>query len=141
MKLMGIDYGRRRIGIAVTDTTGTCIRGCDTIDRKKCTDSVEAVRRVVVAEEPGSLVIGLPLGARDQETLLSREIRDFAHQMRACTGLEIHLVDESFTSQLAKEMIRFRKKKERRRKENVDRIAACLILDAYQKERQCGPHP
>jgi putative holliday junction resolvase len=138
MKLIGLDYGRRRIGVATTDETGEFIRGLPTIDRKICSDYISTVCDVIRAENPGRIIIGLPFDSRDAETSMSLEIRDFARNLAKAVSVPVEFIDESLTSLRAHDIIRMRKKKQRRAKENVDRIAACLILEAYQQEIKCG---
>jgi len=138
MKLLGIDYGRRRIGVAATDVTGEYIRGCATIDRKKCPDPISALTEVIAAESPDALVFGIPLGPNDEETAMSREIRTFAGELTDAAQLTIpvHFIDESFSSVKAQQILRFQKKKQRRNKQNIDRIAACSILESFQRQQQ-----
>jgi len=133
MKLIGVDYGRRRIGLAVTDETRTLVRGLATIDRKKYPDCRAAVNAVIVAEKADAIVFGLPLDADDGETTMSAEVRKFAEGFSA---LPVHFVDESLTSIKAAELIRFHKKKVRRDKATTDRVAACLILEEFIKENK-----
>ena len=138
MKLLGIDYGKRRIGIAATDETGEFIRGCATIDRKKCSDPISALKDIIAEESPGTLVFGIPLGPNDEETAMSQEIRAFARQLSDAAHLKIpmHFIDESFSSVRAQEILRFQKKKKRRNKNNIDRLAACSILESFQRQQQ-----
>ena len=138
MKLLGIDYGRRRIGVAATDETGVCIRGCETIDRKKCSDTISALIDIITKESPGAIVFGVPLGPEDKETAMSEEIRAFARQLTGSAHLKIpiHFIDESYSSIQAGQLLRLRKKKQRRNKQNVDRIAACFILESFQRQQQ-----
>jgi putative Holliday junction resolvase len=138
MKLLGIDYGRRRIGIAATDETGECIHGCTTLDLKKITNPVLALAEIITQESPDALIFGLPLGPRDEETNMSREIRAFTKRLieEAHLKVPIHFVDESFSSVEAQRQLLFKKKKYRRNKKNVDLFAACNILESFQKEQQ-----
>jgi putative Holliday junction resolvase len=137
MKLIGLDYGRRRIGMAVTDETGKFIRSLPTIDRNTIGgDCLKVLCDIVGQEAPGCVVIGVPLDRNDEETTMSREIRVFAEKLSKATSVSVAFVDESLTSRRAYDIIRMRKKKHRRAKENIDRIAACLILEAFQREKQ-----
>jgi putative holliday junction resolvase len=136
MKLIGIDYGRRRIGLAVTDETGTVVRGLMTIDRKKNPDCRAALAAAIAAERPEAMVFGLPLDAGDGETAMSAEVRAFAAAIEKDTRLPVYFVDESLTSKKAAELMMFRKKKVRRDKSTTDRIAACLILEEFLKENR-----
>ncbi len=134
MKLMGVDYGRRRIGVAITDETGTAIRGLATINRAKSADSVSALVALIHEQNPATVVFGVPLGPDDEETSMSREARSFASRLSVHIKQPIHFVDESYSSLQAEELLRFRKKKHRQDKAATDRLAACLILEQYQRE-------
>jgi putative Holliday junction resolvase len=138
MKLIGLDYGRRRVGLAVTDETGEFIRSLPTIDRAARGDRIKALCEVIDREKPQRIVVGLPLDPRDEETAMSHEIRGFAATLEKACSLPVEFVDESLTSRRAYDIIRVRRKKHRRAKENIDRIAACLILEAFVREKQCG---
>jgi len=131
MKLMGIDYGRRRIGVAVSDDGGTLARSAGIVDRKTHPNGVDELIRIISAETPAALVFGLPLGGDDEETAMSKEAREFANAVGQRVNLPIHFIDESFTSKRASELMMHRKKKARRDKSLSDRIAACLILQEY----------
>ncbi len=134
MKLIGIDYGRRRIGCAITDDSGMHVRGLPTIDRKKYPQTLLPILEIVARELPHAIVVGLPLGGDDEETLMSAEVRAFAEGLRKKTALPLYYIDESMSSREAASLLRFRKKKDRRNKEAVDRIAACIILENFLRE-------
>ncbi len=138
MKLLGIDYGRRRIGIAATDETGSAIRGCETIDQKKYPDPIFALTRIINEESPEALVFGVPLGPQDEETVMSREVRAFAERLiqHLPNELPLHFIDESFSSLQAKRQLHFRKKKQRHDKQLLNKLAACNILETFQRQNQ-----
>jgi putative holliday junction resolvase len=92
---------------------------------------------LIEAERPGLLVIGLPLDINGDETVMSKEIRLFASDLEQAASLPVRFVDESLSSVQAAEIMRFRKKKDRRNKEAVDRIAACIILESFKKGLTC----
>jgi len=98
MKLMGIDYGIRRVGVAVTDEQGLAIRGLTTIDRKKNPDLIAAILSLIKQEKPEALVIGLPLDINMAETVMSKEVRSFAEKLQISSGLPVNFVDESYSS-------------------------------------------
>ena len=135
MKLMSIDYGRRRIGVAVGGGD-IPIRGLPTIDRRSNPDSIGKLASVIEREKPDLLVFGVPLDSNDAETVMSKEVRVFARKVKERTGLSVQYCDESLTSLQAADLLRFRKKKERRDKGAVDRLAACLILEQFLKENR-----
>ena len=137
MKLLGVDYGRRRIGIAVTDEQGEYITGLPTLDRKKTTDFLRSLEAIISHQQPRRIVMGLPLDIDGHETVMSLEVRAFAEKLQAISSVPVSFVDESLTSVRAAEIMRFKKQKDRRDKQAVDRIAACLILEAFRKEFAC----
>ncbi len=133
MKTLGIDYGKRRIGMAVTDELGITVRPLPTLDRKR-TDPLTAIRDTIAQEHPDTIVFGLPLDHNDEETAMAREVRSFAEKVIREIGLPVEFVDESGSSQRAEFLLRGRRKKVRRTKANVDKIAACLILEQFIEE-------
>jgi putative Holliday junction resolvase len=133
MKLLGIDYGRRRIGVAITDDTGTLVRGLTVIDRDR-DDPLAFLARLIDEERPSRVVIGLPLDKDDHDTAMSLEIRRFAERLERRTTLPVAFVDESFSSYRAMEIMLTRRKKQRHNKGNYDRIAACVILETFLRE-------
>ena len=137
MKLMGIDYGRRRVGVAITDENGYGIRGLLTIDRKKNPDYIPVLLNCIQNEQPQMLIIGLPLDTNDADTVMSKEIRSFSRKLCESSGLTARFIDESYSSKRAGELMMFRKKKTRRNKGAIDRLAACLILERYREEQEC----
>jgi putative Holliday junction resolvase len=138
MKLIGLDYGRRRVGVAVTDETGEFIRSLPTIGSATRAGRIKALCEVIGREKPQRIVVGLPLDPRDEETAMAHEIRAFAATLGKASSLPVEFVDESLTSRRAYDIIRVRRKKHRRAKENIDRIAACLILEAFVREKRGG---
>jgi putative holliday junction resolvase len=131
MKLLSMDYGRRRIGIATTDETGTLIRGLTTIDRKVSKDPIADILAIISTENPSSLIVGLPLDHENEETEMTSEIRSFVSKILEKIVMPVHFIDESYSSIEAAGVMRFRKKKDRRDKTAVDGVAACLILERY----------
>jgi len=135
MKLIGIDYGMRRIGLAATDESGEFIRSLPTIDRKTSNQFLEDLCGIIASENASQIVIGLPLNDDGVDTPMSLEIRAFAARLSQKIAVPIKFVDESLTSVRANDIIRYRKKKQRREKGNVDKIAACLILEEFKREQ------
>jgi putative Holliday junction resolvase len=134
MKLLSLDYGRRRIGFAVTDETATIVRGLTTIDRKQSTDIVQEIVTIISDEKPDRLIVGLPLDHNDNETQMTLEIRAFVDTLKPFIAIPVEFTDESFSSVEAASIMMTRKKKERRQKTTIDRVAACLILERYLRD-------
>ena len=139
MKYLAFDYGLRRIGVAASDPTGTIVRPVLTIDRKIRNDALRAVKEQILNENPDTIVFGLPLSADDEESELCLEIRRFTKKLKLKYPMvtqPIEFYDESYSSVKTHSlMIKSSSKKRRRNKANIDKIAACFILEGYLREQ------
>ncbi len=128
-RLLGIDYGERRIGLAVSDPTGIIASPVGFIARRagKRPPIAEIVRRASELEATG-FVIGLPLDENGAETPRCLEVRQVASELEKRTGLAVDLVDERFTTAIALRAIRELGGSTRKRKGDVDALAATVLL-------------
>ncbi len=133
-RILGVDYGERRIGLAVSDPTATIASPLPTLLRRR--GKRPPVARV--AETAGQLgvqriVIGLPLTSEGEEDEWTREVRDFGDKLASRTGLPVDYIDERFTSARAERTLRELglERSAREQKGLVDATAAVLILQAY----------
>lgn len=111
MKLLSLDYGRRRIGFAVTDETATIVRGLTTIDRKQSDNIINQIVAIITDEQPDRLIVGLPLDHNDNETQMTLEIRAFVEKLKPFITIPVEFADESFSSIEAASIMMTRKKK------------------------------
>ena len=128
-RLLAIDYGERRIGLAVSDPTGTIASPLGAIVRRagKRPPIAEIIRRAESLEARG-FVIGLPLDGNGDDTPRSLEVRTIAREIERRTGLAVDLVDERYTTAAALRSIREMGGSTRGRKEDVDALAASVLL-------------
>lgn len=128
-RLLAVDYGERRVGLAVSDPTGTIATPAGHIPRRagKRPPVAEIVRRGVELEARG-FVLGLPLDANGDETPRSAEVRRIAVELEKRTGLPTRLVDERFTTAAALRAMREMGTSTRGRKGEVDALAATMLL-------------
>lgn len=128
-RVMAVDYGERRIGIAVTDPTRTIATPAGVILRRagKRPPIAEIVRRGAELEAVG-FVLGLPLDGEGDETARSTEVRAVAAELEKRTGLFTRLVDERFTTAAALRAMREMGTTTRGNKGEVDALAAALLL-------------
>ena len=128
-RLLAIDYGERRIGLAVSDPTGTIASPAGHILRRigKRPPVAELVRRSTELEV-GGFVLGLPLDDDGEETPRSREVRTIAAELEKRTGLTARLVDERYTTAAALRAVREMGGSTRGRKGDVDALAATILL-------------
>ena len=129
IRLLAIDYGDRRVGLAVSDPTGTIASPVGFIERRrgKRPPIAEMIRRGTELEVEG-YVVGLPLDENGEDTARSMEARHVAAELEKRTGAPVRLVDERFTTAAALRAIREMGGSTRGRKGDVDALAATLLL-------------
>lgn len=133
-RVLGVDYGERRIGLAISDPTGTIASPLPTLVRRRGKrPPVEALARIAEENDARALVVGLPLTPEGEESEWTRETRAFAERLAERTALPLEFIDERFTSVQAERAVRGLglKKKDREDKGRVDAAAAVVILQAY----------
>ncbi len=143
MRFLGVDFGRRRIGLALSDASGSLARPWKTIAAGATpAASASELARVVSAREDdeelsdlGGIVVGLPrrLGGEDNEQ--TGAAREFARELADLTRLETHLQDERLTSHEAESRLALRERDWRRRKARLDAAAAAIILQDFLDAR------
>jgi putative Holliday junction resolvase len=126
---LAIDWGERRIGLAISDPTGTIASPAGVIERRtgKRAPVAELVRRTVSLEARG-IVMGLPLDGDGGETVRSAECRRVAAELARRTALPVSLLDERFTTAAALRAVREMGGSTRGRKGDVDALAATVLL-------------
>ncbi len=135
-RILAIDYGRKRCGIAVSDPLQIIAGGLPTVETPRLR---EFLRDYMSREPVGTLVIGLPLHADGTSTELETDIQElirFIHKLRP--GLPVARIDEAFTSTRAKQVIldSGARKQKRRDKALVDKVSAVLILQEYMERHR-----
>lgn len=126
-RLIGIDWGARRTGIAISDETRKFVFARDPIVMKKSDELVDKILNLVRAEKIAGIVIGLPLRMDGSESDTTKMVREFAESLATATDIPIIFIDETLSSTAAQEeMGRVRV---RDIKEKLDSNAARLILE------------
>lgn len=133
-RILAVDYGERRIGLALSDPTATIAQPLPTLQRRRGKrPPVAPVARLAEEHRAIGLVLGLPLSPAGEESEWTAEVRRFGDALAERTGLPVAYVDERMTSARAERAVRSlglgRQKREQ--KERVDAAAAVLILQAY----------
>jgi putative Holliday junction resolvase len=128
-RLLAIDYGERRVGLAISDPTGTIASPAGVIERRigKRPPVAEIIRRAEALEARG-FVMGLPLDGNGDDTPRATEARAIAQQLTTRTGLPVELVDERYTTAAALRAIREMGGSTKGRKGDVDALAATVLL-------------
>jgi putative Holliday junction resolvase len=133
-RVLGIDYGERRVGIALSDPTSTIAGPLTVLVRRAGKrPPVQAVVDLIVQHEVTHLVVGLPLTLEGDENAWTRAVRDFGEKVAARAGIGVTFADERLSSVAAERAVRSLglPRGERERKERVDAAAAVIILQGY----------
>jgi putative Holliday junction resolvase len=132
-RILALDVGSKRIGVAVTDAMGITAQGLDTIQRQNKRLDMEALKQVLEKYEIREIVIGLPLRLSGAEGTQSEKMRAYAAELHAHFGLTVHLWDERWTSTEANRLLRETDLSIKKRGQAVDRMAAILILQSWMQ--------
>jgi putative Holliday junction resolvase len=101
VKVLALDYGSARTGVAVSDPTGTLARPVGVVQRAGTPAGIDALVALVAAEEPERIVVGLPLTLRGEHGAQAREMDAFVEALRARVDVPVETFDERFTTALA----------------------------------------
>jgi len=141
MRILGIDFGERRVGVAVSDPTGTLASPLPTLKRRAGKrPPLSALAALVEEYEVVALVLGLPLTPQGEDSECTRAVREVGEALARRTGLPLYFVDERFTSVQAERAVRGvgLPKGKREQKERIDAAAAVLILQSWLNRRKEG---
>ena len=133
-KVLGLDYGNVRIGIALSDITGTFAFGKEFILNNK--DALKYLKSIIESENVIEIVIGYPVNLKGEISNQAIQVDEFEVKLKAAVNNEsVKIIkwDERFTSKLAAESLieSGMKKKKRREKGNIDIVSAALLLQSY----------
>jgi putative Holliday junction resolvase len=137
-RVIGIDLGSRRIGVAVTDGLGLTAQAHSTIERHGGQRDLDAIGAVVRQFDAERVVLGLPLSPEGEVGRAARGAQAFAERLRVALAIPVELIDESFSTVEAEEVLLAADVSRARRKEVVDRMAAAVILQRWLN-RDRGP--
>ncbi|MBN2676091.1 MAG: Holliday junction resolvase RuvX [Alphaproteobacteria bacterium] len=132
MSILGIDYGEKRIGFAVSDEFNSIALPLKQIENKGHQDLVKEIKQVSDAYKIKEIVLGLPLTLEGQERSLSEKIRRLAILLEKEISLKVHFVDERFSSkEVSSDLIKRADLSRGKRKKVLDKLAATKILQTF----------
>ena len=134
MRVLGIDYGERRIGVAISDPTGSFATPLPTLTRRRGKrPPIGALTALAREYGATAVVVGLPLAADGGETDWCAEVRRFGDRLGGGLALDVYYVDERMTSARAERVVRSLAlpRRKREQKGRVDAAAAALILQRW----------
>jgi len=134
-RVLALDVGSKRIGVAVSDPLGITAQGLETIQRQNKRRDFETLGRLLVEYQVKEVVVGLPLRLSGAEGIQAEKMRRFADELQAQFGVTVHLWDERWTSTEANRLLREAELSIEKRGKAVDRMAAVLILQSWLQSR------
>jgi putative Holliday junction resolvase len=131
MRVLGLDVGERRIGVAISDDLGIAAGRLTTLDRRGLKADLDALCGLIVEHQVCEVAVGLPLTLRGEHGIQAQRVSGFVEQLRRRTDTPIHLVDERLTTVQGARALIATGASARKRKAVVDQVAAQLILQHY----------
>ncbi|MCQ2529887.1 MAG: Holliday junction resolvase RuvX [Lachnospiraceae bacterium] len=134
MRIMGLDYGSKTVGVAMSDELLLTAQPTETIIRSgenKLRKTLARIEELIKENNVEKIVLGLPLMTDDSVGDRAQLCLDFAEKLKARTGLEVIMVDERYTTTAAEEELEEMQIKRSEMKKYVDQLAACHILEDY----------
>jgi putative Holliday junction resolvase len=130
-RVLALDVGKKRIGLAISDELGLTAQGLETLHRNRIRDDLSRLEDLTKQLGVGTLLIGKPLHMSGDESRQSEYTREFAHRLARHTSLPVVFWDERLTSAEAERMLRESGASLDQKKRSVDRLAAVLLLESY----------
>jgi putative Holliday junction resolvase len=130
-RVLALDVGKRRIGLAVSDPLRITAQGLETLQRTRIREDLEALEKVIKNLDVSTLLVGKPLHMSGSESRQSEYTEEFARRLAAHTGTAIVYWDERLTSAEAERVMREGGCTLAQRRKAVDRMAAVLLLESY----------
>ncbi|ANA81484.1 Holliday junction resolvase YqgF [Paenibacillus vortex V453] len=130
-KIMGLDYGDRRIGVAISDVFGWTAQGVEVIERRRDEGELVRIATLVKENEVGEVVVGLPKNMNGTIGPRGEICMEFANTLRESLSLPVHLWDERLSTVSAERTLLEADVSRKKRKQVVDKMAASLILQNY----------
>ena len=135
-RILALDLGRKRIGLALSDELGITAQGLETMERTGRRDDVEALRRLTVQHGVTMILMGDPLHMSGAASRQGDYAREFARELEYKTGLPIKFWDERWTSKEAERVLRGSGIAHGERKPAIDRLSAVILLQSYMDSAQ-----
>ena len=136
MRILGIDHGSRRVGVAISDALGISAHGLCVLEGADVKVLVDQIRELVHEREVDRIVVGLPLNMDGSEGPQARVVRTFVERLEQhLGGVPVETLDERLTSQQADRILDEMGVRGKRRRERRDRLAAQILLQGWLERR------
>ena len=130
-RILALDLGKKRIGLALSDPLGITAQGLPNLERTRKRDDLAALARLTEEQEVGMILVGNPVNMGGGEGRQSAWVREFAEELKKRTGLAICFWDERLTTVAANRVLLESGISARKRAAAVDRLSAVILLQSY----------
>lgn len=130
-RILGVDFGDARTGLALSDISGFLASGCGTIKSKSFKETGDSVSLIAKEKDVGLIVLGHPINMNGTLGPRSEKIKAFKEYLEEKSGIEVLLYDERLSTANAHVMLNMTGTRGQKRKEIIDEMSACLILQSY----------
>ena len=137
MRVMAVDYGDARIGVAVSDASATLAGDAWVLNEKSAHEAARTISAEATARGVGVIVVGYPKNMNGTVGPRAEKSEQFADRIRSQCSINVVLWDERMTTLSANRILTETGKFGKKRKKTVDAVAASLILESYLKSREC----
>ena len=131
VRILALDLGKKRIGLALSDELGITAQGLETLERTGRRDDIEWLRRFCVERGVGMFLVGDPIHMSGEASRQGAYTREFTRELEYKTGLPVKFWDERWTSREAERTLRGSGIKDAERKRAIDRLSAVILLQSY----------
>jgi len=130
-RVLGIDYGERRVGLALSDPMGIIAKPFKVIDRKTTSDYIAEILNITKEKNANIIVVGLPLTLKGEQSKQTEVVIKFIRELKQVGELPVIAIDERLSSVSAKKSLQAQGVKTGHEKSRVDETAAAIILQEY----------
>ncbi len=130
-RIMALDIGMRRIGVAISDVLGITAQGLPTFQRNTLKEDVARMARYAQEQDAGAIVVGNPLHMSGRDSRQGEYVKDFAERLAERSGIPVQLWDERLTTVEATRVLKESGVSQQKRAKAIDRLSAVLILQSY----------
>jgi len=130
-RILAIDYGRKRMGVAVSDGLGITAQMLPTLVIKSMKDALNRLKKLAEEYDFEEIVLGLPLDMYGRSGEMAEEVKKFGASVNNATGIKIEFFDERFTSKQAEKAMHQMGEKIGKKKAKIDSLSAVFLLQSY----------
>ena len=131
LRILALDFGKRRIGLALSDELGITAQGLETLQRTNIREDIQRLAQLIAEKNVSLILMGNPLHMSGAESRQAEHVRDFAGRLGDRTGVKVEFWDERLTTVAAQRVLKESGISIQKRAQAVDRLAAVILLESY----------